>query len=388
MRRRCLPLEALKPLIEQLDQSNEALLKNIDWNADEKRRKLSLNITEEVRKIDRDFKFNVGWGGGNTGPTPVTDGKNIFAWFGETGIMTCFDLDGKRVWSRLEKPAGSEHGINCSPVLSGTTLIVIAGSHWAAFEKSTGKVLWRQKYAHPCYGTSIVANIAGGAGAGSTPVLIAPDGQILRVSDGVIVAPSIGKFDGECASPVLDGNRFFLFARAGFCCAQLPGKAEKGAGIKIIRMIEPKVVDPDREPYPVGTPVFHDGILYAVRSGWGAGTKELAKDVILYAFDPASPEPLYRQKLDMEPVLFYGPEGGGVCASLSLAGGNIYVLDNRGTVIVFKPGKEYTQLARNTLDHWTHYGQKEVTGSTPIFEGQNMYLRGREMLYCIGRSEK
>ena len=150
--------------------------------------------------------------------------------------------------------------------------------------------------------------------------------------------------------------------------------------MRIIRKMEPKILDPEREPYPVGSPVFHDGILYAVRSGWGAGNH----DPMIYAFDPEAAEPIYRQKLDLEPAIFYGPEGGGVCASLGYANGNIFVLDNRGTWIVFKPGRKFEQVARNTMEHWTSTGSREVTGNTPVFEGKLMYVRAREMFYCIG----
>jgi len=367
-------LDDLRPKVTELERLNEACVNAAGWSGDEPRQKLAQTITDKVMTANRAYRVSIGWGGGNTGPTPVTDGQRVYAWFGETGVVACYDLEGRRIWTRFEQPGGGEHGINSSPVLVGRLLVLIAGDHWVAFDKLSGQIAWQQKYNHPCYGTPVPAQVGGEA------VLVGPDGQVVRVSDGEVVAQSIGKFDGECASAVVDGNRFFLFARAGFCAAELPAKAEKNAGTRIIRMIEPKVLDPGREPYPVGSPVYHDGILYAVRSGWGAGSR----DVILYAFDPAAPEPIYRQKLELEPVIFYGPEGGGVCASLALAGGNIYVMDNRGTGLVFQPGREYRQVARFRLDHWTRRGGREVTGSSPVFEGSRIYLRGREMFYCIG----
>ena len=374
-------LEELKPKIAELDKLNAACLIAPDWNKDEARRKLSSGITDAITKADRSYRVNIGWGGGNTGPTPVTDGKQIFAWFGETGVLACFDLEGNRIWTRFEKSGGGEHGVNSSPVLSGDILSVIAGGHWAAFDKHNGKPLWNRKYTHPSYATQVVARIAG------VDVLIAPDGQVLRASDGELIAPSVGRFDGECASAVVDGNRFYLYARAGFCIVELPAKAEKGAGTKVIRMIDPKALDGVIEPYPVGSPVFYDGLLYVARSGWGAGSH----DSILYAFDETSTHPVYKQKLDMEPVIFYGPEGGGVCASLMLSGGSkadgsgatLHVMDNRGTWISFKPGREYKQVARNKIDQWMRGGAREVTGVTPVLEGKRIYMRGREMLYCF-----
>ena len=87
-------------------------------------------------------------------------------------------------------------------------------------------------------------------------------------------------FAGRPGCPAAAAALVRTRSRAGFCCAELPAKAEKGAGTRLIRMIEPKVLDPDREPYPVGSPVCHDGLVYAVRSGWGSGkSRKLQEEV-------------------------------------------------------------------------------------------------------------
>jgi hypothetical protein len=288
--------------------------------------------------------------------------------------MTCYTLEGERVWAQFERPKGGEHGINASPVLVDDKVVVIAGPQWAAFDKRTGRVVWRQEYRHPCYGTAVVTVIDG------QHVLVAPDGHVVRAADGVIVSDSVGRFDGECASAVLEGNRFHLYARAGLCAAELPAKATEKAGVRVLQTIDPKGLDPAREPYPVGSPVVHDGVFYAPRSGWGAG----GRDTVLYLLSATSDRPLLTQVFQMAPELYYGPEGGGISSSLALAGGNIYVIDNRGTAIVFKAGREYRQVATNVLEHWTQSGRRDVTGSSPVFEGRYMYLRSFELLYCIG----
>ena len=79
----------------------------------------------------------------------------------------------------------------------------------------------------------------------------------------------------------------------------------------------------------------------------------------------------------------------GVTPSLSLAGGKIYAFDNQGTCIVFEPGREFRQVAKNRIG--TCVSRKyvldpdEIFQSAPVFEGERMYLRGETNLYCIGR---
>ncbi len=43
--------------------------------------------------------------------------------------------------------------------------------------------------------------------------------------------------------------------------------------------------------------------------------------------------------------------------------------------VVLEPGREYEELARNTL---------EAFRGTPIFDGKRMYVRTMKAVYCIG----
>ena len=83
-------------------------------------------------------------------PTPVTDGKHVFAFFG-TGDLFCLDLDGKLVWHRS---LASEYGrfenrfsATSSPVLYDDTVIVQCDhyglSYAVAVDKSTGADRWK-----------------------------------------------------------------------------------------------------------------------------------------------------------------------------------------------------------------------------------------------------
>src|SRR5271170_4031562 len=86
---------------------------------------------------------------GSSSGTPCSDGKFIYASF-LGGIYTsamsvvCYDLSGKRQWMNfIEKVSANEHGNHSSMLLLGNRLIFFANNLTIAFDKATGKELWR-----------------------------------------------------------------------------------------------------------------------------------------------------------------------------------------------------------------------------------------------------
>jgi outer membrane protein assembly factor BamB len=83
-------------------------------------------------------------------PTPVTDGKAVYCWFG-SAVAAAVDLDGKLLW-RAEQagPYKVNPGICSSPALFGDTVLLLcdqgSGSGWLrALDKKTGQVAWEKK---------------------------------------------------------------------------------------------------------------------------------------------------------------------------------------------------------------------------------------------------
>lgn len=83
-------------------------------------------------------------------PTPVTDGKHVFAFFG-TGDLFCFEIDGHLVWHRS---LASEYGrfenrfaATSSPLLHGDMVIVqcdhYGDSYAVAVDQNTGADRWK-----------------------------------------------------------------------------------------------------------------------------------------------------------------------------------------------------------------------------------------------------
>ncbi len=88
---------------------------------------------------------------GYTVPTPVTDGKHVFALFG-SGVIAALDFDGKIVWrEELPRLKDVDGGVCSSPILYEDSVIIpgIADTGLCALEKATGKVKWEQKTKRP-----------------------------------------------------------------------------------------------------------------------------------------------------------------------------------------------------------------------------------------------
>jgi outer membrane protein assembly factor BamB len=83
-------------------------------------------------------------------PTPVSDGKHIFAWFGN-GQIVALDMQGREVWKRhLGQEYGSflnQWGHGSSPALYKDALILLSdhqpASYLLALDAATGKERWK-----------------------------------------------------------------------------------------------------------------------------------------------------------------------------------------------------------------------------------------------------
>ena len=69
-----------------------------------------------------------------------------------------------------------------------------------------------------------------------------------------------------------------------------------------------------------------------------------------------------------------------VLSSLVGAAGRIYVASQEGLTKVIKVGPSFEELAANQLD--------DAFDASPAIAGDELYLRGREFLYCIAGSSR
>lgn len=277
--------------------------------------------------------------GGFSQCTPVCNGKQVFVGFGN-GLVACFDLEGNRKWLRLIEHSTLTYHHGASPVLAGGKLVV----HYAdlvALNLNDGSEAWRAKLP-PNYGTSIACKIDG------DDVLVHPNGYLVRARDGHVLADKLGSSGPN--SPILhDGVAYFI--RNDARAARLPD--DLTAPVKAQELWKARLTGGG---YWFSSPILHDGLVYG-----------LSAQGILNVVEASSGKLVYDQRLE------FGK--GEVYASITLAGGLLFISSDAGITAVVQPGREYKEIARNTLEPFR---------SSPVFEGSRMYVRGLKNLYCIG----
>ena len=106
------------------------------------------------------------------------------------------------------------------------------------------------------------------------------------------------------------------------------------------------------------TPLAYRGVLYV-----------LANSGVFDAYELKSGQELYRQRL--------ADVGSGFSASPVAADGRVYLSGEDGDVIVVAAGREFQQLAKNSMG--------ELLMATPALSDGVMYLRTSQSLFAIGK---
>ena len=97
-----------------------------------------------VRRSRTEFQHELNSG---ASATPVTDGENVYAFFGNFGLVS-YDAKGKERWRQPLGPFSSLWGMAASPVLTaGSVVMLLDGfgeSSIAAFDQKTGALRWKK----------------------------------------------------------------------------------------------------------------------------------------------------------------------------------------------------------------------------------------------------
>jgi outer membrane protein assembly factor BamB len=296
-------------------------------------------------------------GDGSFAPaSAVTDGEHLFAFFGSRGVYA-FDLEGNTIWQidLGDMSTRNAFGEGSSPALYKDTLVVNwdheGPSFLVALDKKTGKERWRVDRDEPTsWGTPLIVEQEG-----RTQVIV--NGTTARgydLKDGKLIWEAPGMTLNAVPTPIFAEG--LVFVTTGFRgnalkaidLNQAEGVLKDGGGI---------VWSADRDTPYVPSPVYHDGILYLLKSNSG----------ILTAFNASDGEVLYGpERLEEVPNVY---------ASLVAAGDHIYVSDRDGNTVVLEHGEELAIVAINTLD--------EGADASLAIVDDEIYLRGSEHLYCI-----
>jgi outer membrane protein assembly factor BamB len=345
---------------------------------------LRAKMREILAKIDKEKYVPVTEQGhisaiGYACPTPVSDGKRVYAFFAP-GVVVCYDLDGNRRWianvmdlGRARSKDGHlvETSPNCaSPVLVDGRFIVFKG-WFRAFDALTGQVAWDTgqiskefDMSHGGVPEQFCAQSCVPVRVDGVGYVLGFRGRLLRASDGKVTTVATLTPHVYC-TPVVDGNVAYIFG-AFKCELSAEGgevKAKPIAGIEGVSQ------------FTVSSPLVHDGLIYALNA-----------EGILIVTDAATCRIIYSQRLDMWPLFHFNAIG--AVPSVALGGKHVYLMDNLGTTIVIEPGRAFKQVALNRIDTLTRppwpLNTMERFEASPVFDRDEMFVRGHAQLYCIG----
>lgn len=282
---------------------------------------------------------------GYTSATPVSDGEQVYVLLG-TGVAAALAVDtGKVKWSRLIEKPRHNWGHSASPLLADGKLIVhIDQLH--ALDPRTGQSLW-QLDTPVRWGTPVATTID------SKPIIITPAGDVVRADDGQRLAQGVGNL--HYATPVVDGNRVY-FIQNNSRKIRLPSTIADPFDVETLWTAR---IQGSRH---YASALVHDGLVYAA-----------SRDERLAVLCADTGEVRHQSRLRLG-----GRSADSVYPSVTLAGSHILVSSESGQTAVFEPGSEPAKLRTNHLERFR---------ASPVFDGDRMYIRGFEHLYCIGKTE-
>jgi outer membrane protein assembly factor BamB len=283
-----------------------------------------------------------------TTPTPVTDGKHVFALF-SSGVIVSLDFDGKIVW-REDLPLVKEvdSGVCASPVLYEDTVIVagIQELGLRALDKETGKVRWEQ--------TTKQRNTL------ATPALvrIGEKTQLIHYAGGVQgIDPKTGELLWSCraesshSSVTFGGGLLFVDTGRGGKTGTAVDPTGSGDVTKTHIKWQTKVAGAEGS-----SPIILGDYVYRI-----------SNPGLIRCWKLQDGELVYEQRTERI------TPGASPVAS---ADGRIYFASS-GRTYVIQAGPEFKVLAVNDLDDNPDYTSAAVSGG-------RIFIKGKSYLWCIG----
>ncbi len=291
-------------------------------------------------------------------PTVASDGERLYVSFNNHDAVqvTALDLDGKQLWQQVAgpyMPRQYKYGYGPSPLLYKSLVIIASDfdgdSFLTALNSRSGKVEWKTpRLPKLSWSSPIVAHVAG-----REQLLISGQEMVASYdpNNGRQMWSCKATTSATCGTMVWDGD--LVFASGGYPTAGTFAIRADGSG---------RIVWQNNQKCYEQSMLAHEGFVYGVTDRGVA----------------------YCWKADDGTERWTARLGGPVSASPILAGGNIYLSNERGMTFVFEANPDkFVEVGRNQL------GQ-EAFASPTICDGR-VFLRvsqggggGRqEMLYCL-----
>ncbi len=295
-------------------------------------------------------------GPGFAAPTVTTDGNRVFAIFA-TGDLACFDFAGRNLWTKNLGTPDSVYGYASSLEMYRKLLLIqydqgdtqSKKSKLIALDGFSGRVVWEAKRpVANSWTTPIVARTYSGP-------------QIITASDPWVIAyePNSGAeiWRAECLagdiapSPIYANGLTFVIEPY----SKIAAIRTDGTGDVSKTHIAWSLDEPGPETC---SPVSNGEFVFILNS-----------DGLALCFKAADGQKLWEEDI--------GEGKDSFLASPSLVGDKLYLLTEKGVMIIAEVLPKYKELARCELG--------EECCASPAFVDGRIYIRAAENLYCIGK---
>jgi outer membrane protein assembly factor BamB len=288
--------------------------------------------------------------------TPATDGERVFTAFldGQSVIVSAHDFSGKQVWQVSPGVFASKHGFCSSPILFEDKVIINCDhdgpGYIVALSRTDGRQLWRIERPNQTrsYCVPLIKEIGGRvqmilSGSKCVTSYSPKDGRLLWMID--------GPTEQFVASIVHDEKSNLLLMSGGFPEHHILAIKPDGLGNVTDTHIAWRT---NKGVSYVPSPICEKGWFLIVSDSG-----------IAHCFDAATGDIAWEERMKEHH------------ASQVSAEGQVFFINDFGTLRVIKPGKDYELTAECEL------GEK-VFASPALSEGQ-IFIRTEKSLICFGK---
>ena len=369
------------------------------------------------------------WNGwlGTSFATPVSDGEHVWALFGQCQVV-CYDLDGRRKWIKVHLESGRKRvgwrtaqNFSASPILADEKLITIfggqdkTGSTVRAFDKRTGELLWAREVTrghgegHPFWQVRRV--LYDGIDA-----LVVGNSMVLATADGSVIIEGLVSL---VAPPLVHEDRVFLISGNGECGNGVryglklyrDGPAVKARVLWGAMPSNTRTADSDQEHIRKNAPAeriiayqgevpgssvgccYHDGRILCGGNPALVFDPDTGKEI-----PPAEPPKRSRWRRVGQPRGHLIRAGDYLFSQTGYCGVIVRALGDPANILAVNDiGSEWQrrlqllqmppdEMARVILDRhfMPYYSNWSMMQSTPYAQGERLYMRTRDTLYCVG----
>lgn len=290
--------------------------------------------------------------GGYTAPTPATDGERVYILFG-SAVLLALDFDGKLVWRQeLAEPQSFDVAISSSPIIYRDTVILLAEKNnqksvLTAYNAAKGEVVWEQKRPNSGFNHS-------------TPVMAEIDGRLQMLVSASNVLQGLNPADGsvlwwcnssgDVCSPVASKGLVYTDSGRGGMGMIVEPRGEGDISKAAVKWRTGNIQE------GLSSPIIADKYLYRMHNPG-----------ILKCIDLTTGEEVFAKRL----------EGVSISSSPIVTPEGRVFLASAGKSLVLQAGPSFELLATNELG--------DSGAASPAVSGGRWFLKGRELLYCIGR---